>query len=185
MSHDPLHEKTIQTHGSVNTEPHEGHGGTSYEGLDASVKLVIYSLVTIALILVVSFGIVIPIHRVLREANPEGPLPSPLSPSRVIPPEPRLQVHPWETFPDMLEKQEAILQSGGKDENGHVHIPIAQAMNSVVPTLNVRPNSVAGLTIPGGQGRTFAGSLASLPPNYQPPTIQGEIRKNAQPKSSR
>ena len=188
MSHDSKHETFVQRHGPVHSEPHAGHGDTTYEGVDASVKMVIYSLVIIALILAVSAGIGVPVHRLLREANPPGQLPSPLAPARVVPPLPILQVHPWEVFPDLLTQQEAQLHSYGKDPDGHVHVPIEQAMDSVVPKLNVRTNAPQGLTIPGGQGRDFAGSLGSMPPVYQqaqPPTIQGEIRKNAQPKTSR
>ena len=185
MSKDPNHNTMIQTHGEVNSEPHQGHGGTTYEGVDASVKMVIYSLVIIALLLVVSFAITIPVYRLLHDANPPGNLPSPLAPARVVPPAPNLEVHPWDDYPDLLSQQEKMLHSSGRDANGHVHIAIDQAVNAVVPTLNVRADSPQGLTIPGGQGRDFAGSLASMPPAYQPPTIQGEIHKNAQPKSTR
>src|ERR1700733_5995289 len=113
MSHDPQHDTSVETHHS---EPHAGHGGTSYEGIDASVKMVVFSLITIAAILVISFGIVIPLHRILREANPAGSLPSAIAPERIVPAEPRLEVHPWETYPDLVAKQDAILQSAGKDE---------------------------------------------------------------------
>ncbi len=54
-------------------------------------------------------------------------------------------------------------------------------MDSVIAKLPVRANAAQGITVPGGQGRDFAGSLASMPPAYQQgPVIQGEIRKNAQ-----
>lgn len=185
MTKDPQHDSMIQTHGRVVSEPHAGHEGTTYEGVDASVKMVIYSLVIIALILIVSFAVTIPIYRILNDANPTGNLPSPLAPARVIPPAPHLEVHPWDIYPDLLAHQEQVLNSSGRDADGHVHIAIEQAVNAVVPTLNVRPNAPPGLTIPGGQGRDFSGSLASMPPAYQPPTIQGEIRKNAQPQAPR
>jgi hypothetical protein len=178
-------EKLADLHRPVHSEPHSGHGGTTYEGTDASVTVVLGSLVIIAVTLIISFAITVPIHRMLRDANPPGELPSPLSPARVIPPQPVLQVHPWETYPDLLAAQEAQLHSFGKDPDGHVHVPIDRAMDAVVPTLNVRTNAAQGLTVPGGQGRDFAGSLSSMPPAYQGAIIQGEIHKNAQPEPSR
>ena len=165
----------------VHSEAHEGHEGTSYEGTDASVLMVIGSLAVIALTLLVTALITFPIQNMLKKANPIGESPTPLSPSRVIPAEPRLQAHPWEVFPDLVAAQEAQLHSSGKDESGRTYIPIEQAMDAIVPKLNVRANASPGLTVPGGQGRDFAGSIASMPPVYQQsPTIQGEIRKNAQ-----
>ncbi|MDQ2774918.1 MAG: hypothetical protein M3Y57_08360 [Acidobacteriota bacterium] len=184
-SHDSKHETFVQHHGPVHSEPHAGHHGTNYEGTDASVKIVLGSLIIIAVTLIVSFAITIPIHRMLRDANPPSELPSPLAPARVVPPTPLLQVHPWEEFPDLLAQQEAQLHSYGKDPDGHVHIPISSAVDAVVSKLNIRPNATPGYMVPGGQGRDFAGSLGSMPPAYQTPkaqtpTIQGEIHKNAQ-----
>jgi hypothetical protein len=184
MSEHP-HLDSLMEHGPIASQPHAGHEGTTYEGIDASVKMVIFSLVIIALILVVTFAITVPIFRTLRDTNPPGNLPSPLAPARVIPPAPNLEVHPWDTYPDLLAEQEKTLHSSGRDANGHIHISIEQAQNAVLPTLNVRANAPPGLTVPGGQGRDFAGSLASMPPAYQSPTIQGEIHKNAQPQAPR
>ncbi len=163
------------------SEPVEGHGGTSFENVDASVKMVIFSLFVIALILVVSFAVTIPIQRKLHDANPAGGNPSALASGRVLPPEPRVEVHPWDYYPELLASQEKVLNSAGKDASGRFHIPIDNAIDNVSGKLSIRPDAPPGLTTPGGQGRDFAGSLSNMPPAYQPPTIQGEIRKNAQP----
>jgi hypothetical protein len=164
------------------SEPIIGHDGTSYEGVDASVRMVILSLIIIALILLVSFAVTLPIQKTLRRQNSAGVYPTALPPVRVIPPEPRIEVHPWDYYPELLASQEKQLNSAGKDRNGTYHIPINQAVDMIATKLPVRPNSAPGLTVPGGQGRDFSGSLANMPPAYQPPpTIQGEIRKNAQP----
>ena len=147
-----------------------------------SVAIIIGSLAVIVLTLVITALIVLPIQNVLKAANPLGSLPSPLAPARVVPPAPVLEVHPWESFPDLVAAQNQQLNSAGTDANGHAHVPIAQAIDAVSGKLNVRPNAPEGYTVPGGQGRDFAGSLASMPPAYQSqagPTIQGEIRKNA------
>jgi hypothetical protein len=166
----------------VHSEPVLGHGGTNFESTDAKVGIIIGSLLVIVITLVVSFLIVIPIHKLLRAANPPGELPSPIAPARVVPPVPVLQVHPWETFPELVAAQNKQLHEYGKDIAGKPHIPIDQAIDGVTGKLAVRPNAPEGYTVPGGQGRAFAGSLESMPPAYHSqagPVIQGEIRKNA------
>lgn len=167
-------------HDAVHTEPHHGHGGTSFEGTDASVKLIISSLVIIAATLFITLAITVPIQRTLRDTTPLGQLPSPLAPSRVVPPKPQLQVHPWEELPELRAQWDQVLSSGGKDADGRVHVPINQAMDSVVSRLTIAPNAAVGITTPGGQGRDFSRGLDAMPPQYKRPQIQGEIRKNAQ-----
>ena len=163
------------------SEPHSGHGGTSYEGVDASVKLVIYSLAIIALTVVVTLAITLPIQKTLRNTTPLGEPPSPLAPGRVVPPAPQIQVHPWEELPERRAHELQVLNSGGKDSDGRVHIPINEAMNNVGSRMTIAPGAPEGLTTPGGQGRDFSGSVNAMPPQYrQPPQISGEIRKNAQ-----
>lgn len=181
MTYQEKPNEAVHSERAPETQPVIGHGGTAFESVDASVRMVVLSLFIIAAILVVTFAITIPLQRTLKRANPSGGYASALNPGRVIPPEPRLEVHPWDYYPDLLASQEKILHSAGKLPNGAEHIPIEQAIDQISGKLPVRPDSPPGLTIPGGQGRDFAGSLANLPPGYQPPTIQGEIRKNAQP----
>jgi hypothetical protein len=163
----------------VHSEPHTGHGGTSFEGGDARAAIVVWSLVLIAATLVVIFAITIGIQRILEVKNPPGQLPSPLAPERVIPSGPVLQVHPWEELPQVREDALKLLNSTGPDADGHNHIPIDQAMTSVVSRLNIEPNAPQGITTPGGEGRRFAGSINSMPAPYRRPQIQGEIQKHA------
>jgi hypothetical protein len=181
MSYQEKSNELVHSERAPDTQPVIGHGGTAFENVDASVRMVVLSLFVIGAILVVTFAITIPMQRALNHANPPSGYVSALKPGRVIPAEPRLEVHPWDYYPDLLASQEKILNSAGKLPNGAEHIPIEQAINDVSGKLPVRPDSPPGLTVPGGQGREFAGSLSNLPPGYQPPTIQGEIRKNAQP----
>lgn len=181
MSHQHKDNELMHSEREPSSQPVVGHGGTAYENVDASVRMVILSLFIIAAILVVSFAITIPIQKRLDKNTPSTGYASALNPGRVIPPEPRLEVHPWDYYPELLASQEKTLNSAGKDASGRYHVPIDQAINNVTGKLNIRPDAPPGLTIPGGQGRDFAGSLANMPPAYQPPTIQGEIRKNAQP----
>ena len=164
----------------VHSEPHTGHGGTSFEGGDARAGIVIWSLALIGLTLVVIFGITVGIQKILEDKNPPGQLPSPLAPARVIPSGPLLQVHPWEELPQVREDAQKLLNSSGRDADGRMHIPINQAMSMVVGRLNVAPNAPQGITTPGGEGRDFSGSVNAMPAPYQRPQIQGEIQKHAQ-----
>ena len=163
------------------TEPVEGHGGTSYENLDAQPSLILWSLGVIVGIVAVVFAMTIGFQKVLQQEHPIGELPSPLAPARVLAPAPQLQVHPWEEMPDMRAHEDEVLNSSGKDANGRMHVPIDQAMDAVVSHLVVQPNAPRGIYTPGGEGRAFGGSLNDMPPAYrQTPQIQGEIRKHVQ-----
>ncbi len=162
------------------SEPVEGHGGTSFEGIDAKAGTVLWSLGIIAGTLVVVFIMTIGIQKLLERANPPGDLPSPLSPARIIPPTPRLQVHPWEELPELRSHEDQVLNGFGRDADGRTHIPINRAMDAVVSRLSIRADAPQGITTPGGEGRDFAGSINAMPAPYQRPQIQGEIRKNAQ-----
>lgn len=170
----------VDPHGPKNTEPHGGHGGTSYEGVDAKAGLVIWSLATIWGTLLIVFLLVVGIQKVLQDRNPPGQLPSPLAPYRVTPPNPVLQVHPWEELPEVRAHENEVLNSYGKDADGHVHVPINLAIDAVVSRLNVAPGAPQGITTPGGGGREFSGSVNAMPAPYRRPQIQGEIHKNVQ-----
>lgn len=187
---DPYHEQMVQHHGPVDSAMDTGaHPETTYEKTDASVGMVIGSLAIIALTLAVTAIVTVPIENLLKTANPTGKLPSPLAPARVIPPTPRIEVHPWDTFPQLKQRWQQELAKGGTSEDGTQHQAISQAMQQTAPSLPVRPGSGPGLTVPGGQGFDFSQSLSRMPDAYQQivnppgaptgPTIQGEIRKNA------
>jgi hypothetical protein len=170
----------VRSHEPKHSEPHRGHGGTSFEGTDAKAGLVIWSLAMIGGTLVIVFAMTIGIQRYLASSNPPGALPSPLAPDRLFAPAPQLQPHPWEELPDFRAHEDQILSGYGKDADGRVHIPINQAMDAVVARLKVQPDATTGITTPGGEGRDFAGSVNAMPGPYRRPQIQGEIRKNAQ-----
>lgn len=170
----------VSSRGPVTSEPHEGHGDTRFEGIDAKAGVVLSSLAVIGGTLIVVFVMTVGIQRLLEKANPPGELPSAVAPARVLPAQPQLEVHPWDILPDLRAREDQVLNNYGKDANGHVHIPIGRAIDAVTARLNVTPGAPQGITTPGGEGRDFSGSLANMPPQYQKPQIQGEIRKNAQ-----
>jgi len=169
----------VSSRGPVTSEPHEGHGGTRFEGVDAKAGMIITSLAIIGGTLVVVFIMTVGIQRLLEKANPPGQLPSAVAPERVLPPQPQIEVHPWDILPDLRAHEDQVLNNYGKDANGHVHIPIAKAIDAVTARLSIAPGAPQGITTPGGEGRDFAGSINSMPAPYGKPQIQGEIRKNA------
>ncbi len=164
----------------THSEAHRGHEGTSYEGVDARPRLVIGSLAIIWMTLVIVFALTIGVQKYIQARNPVGEEPSPLAPARVLPPAPQLQVQPWEDLPQMRAHEDQVLNSSGKDAEGHYHIPINDAMGAVVARLRIEPNAPVGLATPGGEGRQFSRSLSDMPPQYRAPVIQGEIHKHAQ-----
>jgi hypothetical protein len=131
-------------------------------------------------VLVLVGALTIGVQKYLLVSNPVGNVPSPLAPARVLPPEPHLQVRPWEALPELRAREDKILNSTGKDENGHFHIPIGQAMDAVLKQLPIRPDSPQGITTSGGGGREFSGSLDAMPEAYRGPRIKGEIHRHAQ-----
>lgn len=169
----------VSSRGPVESKPHAGHEGTTYEEVDAKAGVVLTSLAVIGGTLIFVYALTLAIHSLLIKANPQGSLPSPIAPERVLPPEPRLEVHPWDILPDLRAHEDQVLGSYGKDAEGHVHIPIDRAVSAVVSRLNISPGAPQGINTPGGEGRTFGGRLSDLPATYQRPQIQGEIRKNA------
>jgi hypothetical protein len=177
--------KLVHPHGPKNTQPVEGHDGTSYENLDARPGLIVWSLGIIVGTVVIVFAMTLIFHKMLEQGHSIGELPSPLAPGRVLAPAPQLQVHPWEEVPDMRAHENEVLNSSGKDAAGHMHIPIDKAMDAVVSRLVIQPNAPRGIYTPGGEGRDFSQSVNDMPPAYRQaprkiPQIQGEIRKHAQ-----
>ena len=160
--------------------------GVRFDPKDASASLVIYSLGVIAGGLIVTFIIVIGMYKYFIGATPLGRPASDRTSERVLPPEPKLEVHPWESLPILRQHEDEILNGYGKDAEGHVHIPIDRAMDLVIPQLRIRPNSPPGLTIPGGVGFGTVGSSHDLPPQYRspaeagPPQLKGKVEKSAQ-----
>ena len=119
--------------------------------------MVIWSLAIIAGILAGVFALTIGIQKFLYEKNPIGELPSPLAPARILPPNPQIEVHPWDYLPQLRAHEDQVLSSYGKDANGHLRIPINRAMEAVIPTLKIRPGAPPGITTPGGEGRYSTG----------------------------
>jgi hypothetical protein len=154
-------------------------GATRFEANDARASMVIWSLAIIAGMLVGVFALTVGIQKFLYEENPVGELPSPLAPARILPPNPQIEVHPWEYLPDLRAHEDQILDSYGKDANGHLRIPISRAMGAVIPSLKILPGAPPGLTTPGGEGRYSTGVENANRAPYRI-EIKGGPQKNAQ-----
>lgn len=141
--------------------------------------MVIWSLAIIAGILVGVFALTVGIQKFLYDKNPVGELPSPLAPARIVPPNPQIEVHPWEYLPELRAHEEQVLNSYGKDANGHLRVPINRAMEAVVPSLKIHPGAPPGLTTPGGEGRYPTGTENATRAPYRI-EIKGGVQKNAQ-----
>jgi hypothetical protein len=175
--------RMVSSRGPVESHPHVGHQGTTFEEVDARAGIVLSSLAVIGGTLVFVFALTLVIHSLLVKMNPVGSLPSPIAPERVIPPQPTLEVHPWDILPDLRANEDKVLGTTGKDALGRTHIPIDRAMEAEVSRLNIAPNAPTGIRTPGGDASDSSGGTTSKPvgTGSQPrPQIQGEIRKNAQ-----
>ncbi len=178
---DSLDKPTHLVHPHTHFEPHPvigADGETAFENSDAPAKVVVWSLGIVAALAALGFGLIFGVEAILKPMHPTGDLPSPLAPARIVPPAPQLEVHPWDDVPAMRAHEQEVLNSSGKDKDGHYHLPISQAMDLVVAKLNVHPGAPQGLTTPGGQGSVFSHGLADMPAAYQGAQIQGEIQKN-------
>lgn len=159
-------------------------GETGFEGTDAPARVVIVSLGIVAALATFCFALIFGYDKFLESTHSTGELPSPLSPARVVPPAPQIQRLPWMDLPQLRAHEQQMLHFSGKDAAGQTHVPINEAMATVMARINEKPDAPQGLTTPGGQSRIFSHSLAEMPAAYQRPQIQGVIQgdssKNAQ-----
>src|ERR1700759_5167317 len=112
----------VSSRGPGESTAHIGHGGTKFEETDAKAGVVLSSLAVIGGTLIFVFALTLVFHSLLIKINPEGSLPSPLAPERIIPPKPQLEVHPWYLLPDLRAHEDQILGSSGKDVQGRSRI---------------------------------------------------------------
>jgi hypothetical protein len=162
------------------SNPVVGHGGTAYESVDVKPPTIIWALAIVAVFVALGFILMFPVQKFFEKTHPPGELSSPLAPSRILPPAPQVQVHPWEDLPELRAHEEEVLKSSGKDKFGNMHVPITAAMDMVVARLKIEPSAPQGIVGQSGVGREFDRSLSDLPAAYHRPAIQGEVQKNAQ-----
>jgi len=159
-------------------EPETGHHRTgpspvhAHEKSDAGVHSA--GILGGAFVILLVFGLVTGYlaFRFFNSPETVGPPASPLSPARVIPNGPRLQVNAHEDLLDYLQHQQQTLETYGwvDQKAGVVRVPIEQAMDMVLKNgLPVRgaeaKGNAAGAQKPvSGAGRS-AGAQAGGPVN--------------------
>jgi len=170
-------------HKKFNSIPVMGSEGTGFESTDAPAKVVVSSLAIVAALAAFAFALMFGYDKFLEAGHPQGSLPSPLAPERILAPAPQLERLPWLDLPQLRAHEKEVLNSSGKDAQGNIHIPIDKAIDMMASRINTTPDAPAGLTTSGGHDMVFSHGLADMPPAYQQShgqaVIQGEIHKNA------
>jgi hypothetical protein len=121
------------------------HNGSGYERREASVRLIVNSLIglfiTVAIVLAIVYGVLkVFDKRAAAEGNAaqtSGPPPFAVGP--------HVEEFPAEEMKVLRGKEDAILSRYGwvDQKNGVVHIPIEKAMDEVIATLPMRPAQAA------------------------------------------
>lgn len=115
----------------------------NYEKRDVKLRIIVYSLVGLTFLIALGIGISVACFRGLESWMKKGDKPlSPVMQTKVVPPEPRLQVYPaadLETF--QKEQQESLSGYAWIDpQAGIARIPIERAMEILAKN---QPGSVA------------------------------------------
>jgi hypothetical protein len=100
-----------------------------YEPRDASIRGVLWVALAIVVAVALGMAVLAIVVRLLETAN-ERPALSPLERTEVVPPEPRLEVHPARTLAEIRRREEGLLETFAwiDREAGIARIPIEEAM---------------------------------------------------------
>jgi|SRR6516162_742749 hypothetical protein len=137
--------------------------GLGYEPRDASIKGLLQFAFWMAVVLVITLFAMRGLFDYIKKAQPLGPTSSPLvkEGQRVLPPSPRLQVHPHQELADYCAEQQRDVNSYGwlNQQAGVVHIPVDRAIDLILAKgLPTRASNEA----PAGA------------PRVEPPMVAGE-----------
>ncbi|GEM_PF-284820 len=177
-------------------DEHSGaHPAGGYERTDASVRLIIYSVVALAALLVVSQLLLVWVYnRVASAAVPEPREREIVISPQDLPPQPRLQVSPALDMEVYRQRQSQELTTYGWADpaTGAVRIPIERAkqllLEKGLPVQQNRPNLLPE-PVPldsGGFSRTVPESYISnqdIPGRYPPAAGGGPILESRSPLS--
>jgi hypothetical protein len=118
------------------------HNGSGYERREASVRLVLQTLIGLAITVAIVIGIVYGILSVFeKQAVSEGRAAQTQGPPQFAP-GPHVEDYPAEELKVLHRNEDAILNHYGwvDQKNGVVHIPIEKAMDDVLAKLPVHPS---------------------------------------------
>jgi hypothetical protein len=127
---------------------HQSPNGAGHEQSEVSVRLIVVSLAFLAVTTAIVFVLVIGIFRYFYDTN--GTAEATRLAQPVIPPEPRIEVAPYEQLQQLRAKEDHILNSYAwvDKENGVVRVPIDRAIDLLaakgLPSHNYLDDIVAG-----------------------------------------
>jgi hypothetical protein len=110
--------------------------GAGHEHREANISLIAWSAVALAVATIVIYALIWGMFNVIKTADLKESSEQAASPFAVpgqLPPEPRLQVKPWEELQVLRAREDDVLNHYGwqDQKNGIVHIPIDKAMDMV------------------------------------------------------
>ncbi len=109
----------------------EVHGnGVGYEVTDPPVRIIVYSALGLAAVTILICFLLAGLFRILVAMEETGKR-NPLAPAHQLPPEPRVEVHPWEQLQQVRAHEEQQLRTYGwvDKEKGIVRLPIDRAID--------------------------------------------------------
>lgn len=123
-----------------NPAEHTTHNGSGHEHREADVRLIVETVIGLAISVAVVCAIVWGIFVLLQKTSPEE-RPSPVATAPQLPPGPHVEEHPAEELKALHAREDELLNKYGwvDQKSGTVHIPIDKAMDEVVSKLPTRP----------------------------------------------
>lgn len=108
----------------------KGTNGIGYEATDPPVRTIVYAAFGLAVGAIVVCVMLAWFLRFLIATENPGQR-NPLAPEHSVPPEPRVEVHPWEQIRQLRAHEDEVLRGYGwiDKSKGVVHIPIDRAMD--------------------------------------------------------
>ncbi|MBV8817504.1 MAG: hypothetical protein JO022_04050 [Acidobacteriaceae bacterium] len=163
-----------------------GHGGngsngaSGYEHREANLKLIVYSAIGLAAVVAVVMVLMFGTFELLKLKDKEGDeeRASHLAAPFQVPPDPRLEEHPWESMQALRAQEEHTLTTyGWQDQKaGVVRIPIQKAMD-LIAQRGLPVNTQQGNNQPAHAARGIGSRPATgNPPAAQPGTNPGQPR---------
>lgn len=148
---------------------HSPNGTSGHESREASIKLIVLSAAGLSIVVFVVFVLMVGMFDVLKSTeNEQAHQVSPLGPATEIPPQPRIQEHPWEELQQLRAREQNTLTTYGwqNQKDGIVRIPIDRAIDIMAqkgfPTTPPgRAPAVAPPPVPATQGRPAGAPKAS------------------------
>ncbi|MGI8743164.1 MAG: hypothetical protein ACR2NN_11465 [Bryobacteraceae bacterium] len=117
-------------------EQNTNGSGSGHEHREANLSLIVWSAVGLAVATVIIMALIWGMFNILKktdETEAAEQQSSPLAIHGQLPPEPRLQVRPYEELQVLRAREDDVLSNYGwqDQKNGIVHIPIDKAMDIV------------------------------------------------------